>query len=139
MSNAEFRTTLLHRCLDRLRAGDDAAYDELIRHAGERLNVLASRMLRHFPVVRRREDTPDVLQSAHVRLLRDLRDKAKRPASVRDFFNLAAAPSYCRCTATTGGRPAPARPSRPRPTPTWTAGRPSTRPWSAWTRPGARW
>jgi RNA polymerase sigma factor (sigma-70 family) len=90
MSEAGFHTTLLHRCLDRLRAGDDTAYDELIHHADERLQLLASRMLRHFPTVRCREDTQDVLQSAHLRLLRDLRDKAKRPASVRDFFNLAA-------------------------------------------------
>jgi RNA polymerase sigma-70 factor (ECF subfamily) len=90
VSNAAFHTTLLHRCLDRLRAGDDSAYDELIDYTGERLRVLASRMLQSFPAVRRWEDTQDVLQDAHVRLLRDLRDKAKRPASVRDFFNLAA-------------------------------------------------
>ncbi len=90
MSDAEFRTTLLHRCLDRLRAGDDSAYDDLIDYTGERLRVLASRLLRNFPAVHRFEDTQDVLQNAHLRLLRDLRDKAKRPASVRDFFNLAA-------------------------------------------------
>jgi hypothetical protein len=30
VSDAAFRTTLLHRCLDRLRAGDGHAYDELI-------------------------------------------------------------------------------------------------------------
>src|SRR4029077_3616189 len=59
-------------------------------HTGERLQLLAHVMLRRFPPVRRREDTHDVLQNAHLRLLRDLRDKAKRPASVRDFFNLAA-------------------------------------------------
>jgi RNA polymerase sigma-70 factor (ECF subfamily) len=90
VSDAAFRTTLLHRCLDRLRAGDGHAYDDLIDLAGERLRHLASRMLHGFPAVRRWEDTQDVLQNAHVRLLRDLRDKDKRPASVRDFFNLAA-------------------------------------------------
>jgi RNA polymerase sigma factor (sigma-70 family) len=90
VSDADFRTTLLHHLLDRLRAGDDSAYDDLIRHAGERLQRLARCMLHRFPAVRRREDTQDVLQSAHLRLLRDLRDKAKRPPSVRDFFNLAA-------------------------------------------------
>jgi RNA polymerase sigma-70 factor (ECF subfamily) len=90
VSEVQFRTTLLHRCLDRLRAGDASAYDELVRLADARLRRLAHFMLRRFPAVRRREDTQDVLQEAHLRLLRDLRDKAKRPASVRDFFNLAA-------------------------------------------------
>jgi RNA polymerase sigma-70 factor (ECF subfamily) len=89
MSDVVFRTTLLHRCLDRLRDGDDSAYDELIHHTGQRLQYLASRMLHHFPAVRRWEDTSDVLQDAHMRLLRDLRDKQKRPGSVREFFSLA--------------------------------------------------
>jgi len=89
VSDADFRTTQLHRLLDRLRAGDDTAYDELIRHTGARLHLLAHHLLRRFPAVRRWEDTQDVLQNAHLRLLRDLGDKAKRPATVRDFFNLA--------------------------------------------------
>jgi RNA polymerase sigma-70 factor (ECF subfamily) len=90
VSDSGFHTTLLHRYLDRLRAGDATAYDDLIRHAGDRLEQLARCMLRRFPDVRRREDLQDILQNAHLRLLRDLRDKAKRPPSVRDFFNLAA-------------------------------------------------
>jgi RNA polymerase sigma factor (sigma-70 family) len=90
MSDSELHTTLLHGYLDRLQAGDDVAYDELIRQTRRRLEFLAHRMLGHFPAVRRWEESQDVLQGALMRLLLDLRDKGKRPASVRDFFNLAA-------------------------------------------------
>jgi RNA polymerase sigma-70 factor (ECF subfamily) len=45
-------------------------------------------MLRRFPGVRRWEQTGDVLQNALLRLLRALRQV--QPASVRDFFGLAA-------------------------------------------------
>jgi RNA polymerase sigma-70 factor (ECF subfamily) len=47
-------------------------------------------MLRRYPAVGRWEDEADVLQDALLRLARDLRDKHKRPGSVREFFCLAA-------------------------------------------------
>jgi RNA polymerase sigma-70 factor (ECF subfamily) len=82
------RTTQLHDWLDRLRAGDRAAADELLRAAGARLERLAHHMLQGFPNVRRWADTGDVLQNAVLRLLRTL--GAVRPQSARDFVNLAA-------------------------------------------------
>jgi RNA polymerase sigma-70 factor (ECF subfamily) len=82
-----FRTSQLLRLLDRMRAGDGAAADELFRHLGERLERLARKMLRGFPVVRRWEGTGDVLQNALVRLLRAL--EGVRPDSTRKFFALA--------------------------------------------------
>jgi RNA polymerase sigma-70 factor (ECF subfamily) len=76
-------------CLERLRAGDAAAQNELVLRAGDRLERLARRMLRRFPDVARREQTGDVLQNSIMRLLRALR--TVEPATTRDFFNLAAA------------------------------------------------
>jgi RNA polymerase sigma-70 factor (ECF subfamily) len=81
-------TSRLNAWVDRLRAGDRAAADELLRAAGDRLERLARRMLRGFPNVKRWADTGDVLQGALLRLLRTL--GGVRPATTRDFFNLAA-------------------------------------------------
>jgi RNA polymerase sigma-70 factor (ECF subfamily) len=81
-------TEQLHGWIDRLRAGDRAAADELLRSVGGRLERLARRMLKGFPNVKRWADTGDVLQSASLRLLRTL--ERIRPDSTRDFFNLAA-------------------------------------------------
>jgi RNA polymerase sigma factor (sigma-70 family) len=83
------RTTVLHGWVDRLRAGDVAAADELLRQAGTQLERMAHKMLQRFPKVGRWEDTADVLQNAVMRLLRALQQV--RPASVRAFFGLAAA------------------------------------------------
>jgi RNA polymerase sigma-70 factor (ECF subfamily) len=82
-----FRTSHLWGLVDRMRAGDQAAADELFRHLGERLERLARRMLRGFPAVRRWEQTPDVVQKASLRLLQALR--TVRPDSTRAFFALA--------------------------------------------------
>ncbi len=83
-----FNTRLLHDYLDRLRAGDREAGDCLFRGVCARLERLARRMLRGFPNVQQYADTNDVLQGALVRLLRTL--QAIRPATTRDFVNLAA-------------------------------------------------
>ena len=82
------RTAQLHRWLDRLQAGDLAAREELLRSVGNRLEHLARKMLRRFPRVQHWVQTGDVLQSALLRLLRAL--ETVQPASVRDFFGLAA-------------------------------------------------
>jgi RNA polymerase sigma-70 factor (ECF subfamily) len=82
-------TTAIQVWLDRLRAGDDSAREALIVAAAERLSRLARKMLRDFPVVRRWEETDDVLQNALLRLDRSLR--SVRPPTPRDFFRLAAA------------------------------------------------
>ncbi len=87
MSNS-FRTTQLLRLLERMRAGDRAAEDELFRYLGGRLERLARKMLRGFPAVRRWEGSNDVVQNASLRLLRAL--KEVRPGSSAQFFGLAA-------------------------------------------------
>ncbi len=80
-------TTQLRAWARRIRAGDEAAGDELIRAVVGRLEALAHRMLRRFPAVRRWEQTGDVLQNALLRLLRALKDVC--PESTRRFYGLA--------------------------------------------------
>ncbi|HKB38608.1 MAG TPA: sigma-70 family RNA polymerase sigma factor [Gemmataceae bacterium] len=82
-------TLQLHNWLDRMRAGDPAAREDLLRHLCGRLERLASKMIRRFPRVQHWVQTDDVLQNALMRLLRAL--EQVRPGSMRDFFGLAAA------------------------------------------------
>jgi RNA polymerase sigma-70 factor (ECF subfamily) len=81
-------TPQLHELVSRIQGGDGGARDELIRCVQGRLGSLARRLLRGFPRVRRNEETQDVLQQALWRLVRALQEI--RPASTRDFYNLAA-------------------------------------------------
>ena len=83
-----FRTSQLLCLLERIRAGDRAAEDELFRYLGGRLERLAGKMLRGFPAVRRWAGSDDVLQNASLRLLRALQEV--RPGSSAQFFGLAA-------------------------------------------------
>ncbi len=78
----------LQNCIARMNAGDAAARDELLQHAGARLERLAHKMLQGFPRVRRWEDTGDVLQNALLRLLQSLREV--KVESAQQFFALAA-------------------------------------------------
>jgi RNA polymerase sigma-70 factor (ECF subfamily) len=86
-------TAVLGRWLERLRQGDEAAWEEarngVITHACERLEALTRRMLRHYPRLRRWEQTGDVLQNAVLRLHRSL--ATVRPESPAQFYGLAAA------------------------------------------------
>ena len=66
-------TGWLHDRVNRLRAGDRAAADDLLRAVGGRLERLARRMLRGYPVVRSGADTGDVQGEAPV--TNDTRDK----------------------------------------------------------------
>jgi RNA polymerase sigma-70 factor (ECF subfamily) len=59
-------------CLERLAAGDLTARDRIIELCGNRLRILAHRMLSAFPNVRRWDDTDDVFQNAVMRLHRTL-------------------------------------------------------------------
>jgi RNA polymerase sigma factor (sigma-70 family) len=88
MTDASFATTWLHEQIERLRAGDQAAQEALVRAVGERLRRIAHRMLQGYPGVRAAADTDDVLQNTFMRLLTALRKV--RPESTRDFFQLAA-------------------------------------------------
>jgi RNA polymerase sigma-70 factor (ECF subfamily) len=78
----------LQSLLDRLRAGDPAARNDLICHSRKRLRLLTRQMLRRFPGVRQWEDTSDVLQNVLLRLDGALQDVEVR--SPRDFLRLAA-------------------------------------------------
>jgi RNA polymerase sigma-70 factor (ECF subfamily) len=89
MGEVNGHTAVLGRWLERLREGDEAARHELINHACQRLEALTRRMLRHYPRLRRWEQTGDVLQNAVLRLHRSL--ATLRPASPAQFYGLAAA------------------------------------------------
>ena len=91
VADPSLHTAHLHDWFRRMRAGDRAASEELLRAAGGRLERLARRMPRAFPNVRRLADTGDVYQEAVVRLLHSLGRLDPPPAGVRDFLGLAAA------------------------------------------------
>jgi RNA polymerase sigma factor (sigma-70 family) len=88
MDDRSSRTLQFQMRIDRLRAGDTSARDELLTLACERLGRLARKMLKGYPRVRRWEETGDVLQNATLRLGRALDEVA--PATTADFFRLAA-------------------------------------------------
>lgn len=88
MSSEELNTVELHRMIDRMRDGDAAARDDLLRRVERRLRRLAWKMLRNYPGVQRWADIDDVFQNCSLRLLRALEDV--RPESTRRFYSLAA-------------------------------------------------
>lgn len=85
---AENTTVHLQRCLDRLREGDQAARQELVNAACQRLLRLTRKMLRAEGRLQRWEETDDVFQNAMLRLCRALENVT--PGSLREFFRLAA-------------------------------------------------
>jgi len=88
MEEVQGHTAVLGQWLERLKQGNEAARSEVIHHAGQRLEVLTRRMLRHYPRLRRWEQTDDVLQNALLRLHRSL--ATIQPESPRQFYGLAA-------------------------------------------------
>lgn len=88
MANQYSQTELIDGQLNRLRAGESGAVNELLDHAALRLQHLTRKMLADFGAVRRHEQTDDVLQNALLRLTRALRDAV--PDDARHFFRLAA-------------------------------------------------
>jgi RNA polymerase sigma factor (sigma-70 family) len=79
---------LIEACIARLAAGDMTARDELVALACTRMQRLARKMLKTFPVVRRWEETGDVVQNAALRLYRALGQVV--PDGARGFVGLAA-------------------------------------------------
>jgi RNA polymerase sigma factor (sigma-70 family) len=72
-----------------MNAGDQAAKNELLRYAYERLRGLDRKMLRQdFPRLKNWEETDDVLQNAALRLDRAL--EVVPVGNVQEFFRLAA-------------------------------------------------
>jgi RNA polymerase sigma-70 factor (ECF subfamily) len=88
MSDPAAQTTLMVQWVDRMRAGDASARDELIRGFQGRLEALARKMVGRDRRVGRWVEAEDVLQNALLRLLRAL--ETVRPDSTRAFFGLAA-------------------------------------------------
>jgi RNA polymerase sigma-70 factor (ECF subfamily) len=92
------QTTRLNLWITRLRDGDDSALDAILSFFQNRLARLTHEMLKGYPIVRRMEQTSDVLQNSMLRLSRALRDFAGRLTTTegaesfhtRDFFRLAA-------------------------------------------------
>ncbi len=88
MQEETFHTTLMIRHLEKMRAGDSEARNELMERVVRRLHLLSQRMLRGFPRVERLTEADDILQSASLRLLRAL--ECVQPSTTAEFFNLAA-------------------------------------------------
>jgi RNA polymerase sigma-70 factor (ECF subfamily) len=88
MAEVNGHTAVLGKWLERLRDGDEAARNEVINHACQRLEALTRRMLRHYLRLRRWEQTGDVLQNAVLRLHKAL--AVLRPESPSQFYGLAA-------------------------------------------------
>lgn len=74
-------------CLDRLRAGDPTARNDLITCTAERLQRLASRMVRDHPQLRRWVESTDLAQAATARLCKSLDREA--PSTPLHYFNVA--------------------------------------------------
>jgi RNA polymerase sigma factor (TIGR02999 family) len=90
MSNDQ--TIVMQGLIDRIQRGDEAARRELIDRAYERLHDLSAVILRKsFPRMKQAPallDTTDVANESACRLYRALAEV--QPATVRDFFRLAA-------------------------------------------------
>lgn len=69
-------------------AGDRSALEALLERASQRLMAMARMMLRHYPHLRRWEQTDDIFQNAMLRLQRSM--TAVQPDSVPAFLGLAA-------------------------------------------------
>jgi RNA polymerase sigma-70 factor (ECF subfamily) len=90
-------TMQLQILLDRLKAGNLPARDELIECACARLRRLIHKLFHDYPRVRQFDDSSDVMQEVLLRLVRRLRNlmgedreaQAQFPATVREFFRLA--------------------------------------------------
>jgi RNA polymerase sigma factor (sigma-70 family) len=82
------QTTLMVQWLDRMRAGDTSARNELIGGFQGRLELLARKMAGWDRRIGRRVDAEDVLQHPLLGLLRAL--ETVRTDSTRAFFGLAA-------------------------------------------------
>jgi RNA polymerase sigma-70 factor (ECF subfamily) len=89
MSDPSVDTVLLQQWLNRLRAGDLRARDELLARVCHQLERQARKMLRRFPNVQPWAETGDVLQSALLRLFRGLQ-QMEPPSSMAQFYALAA-------------------------------------------------
>jgi RNA polymerase sigma factor (sigma-70 family) len=87
----EFTDTLVRRAIERLQRGDPAAKNDLLSYAQQQLGRMVRKMLYEgsgYAVVRRWEQTDDVIQGSLIRLSRTIDTLPIN--SPRDFFKLAA-------------------------------------------------
>jgi RNA polymerase sigma factor (sigma-70 family) len=87
MDPNEMQTTVMHHLLDRVKTGDETAFNTLLKNLAAPLELIARRMLKRFPRIARWSDPEDVLQNASLRLMRALRDV--RPGSMREMYAFA--------------------------------------------------
>jgi DNA-directed RNA polymerase specialized sigma24 family protein len=148
MFDPSANTPQLINWLDRMRAGDLAARDELIRGFQGRLELLARKMLLRDPRLARWTEPDDVLQGVLMRLLRAL--QSVQPDSTRAFFGLAAEhirrELLERVRTTTASRHTPTRaarvsthPPRTRMRTIWNGGLDFTRRWRGCRNRSERW
>jgi RNA polymerase sigma factor (sigma-70 family) len=94
VSAAAETSVLIQPLLDRLRAGDAAAFNDLAALTYERLRRLAGKMLNEsFPQVDRHHSLNSVLHNALIRLghaLTQMAAAAKSPPTPADYFRFAA-------------------------------------------------
>jgi RNA polymerase sigma factor (sigma-70 family) len=88
MSGEDGQDLYVQQLIERLKAGDMSARDELLSQTLGRLTKLARMMLRDYPGVKRWEETDDITQGASVRLYRALGEVT--PPTPTDYFRLAA-------------------------------------------------
>jgi RNA polymerase sigma factor (sigma-70 family) len=86
--SASESTLAVRHWLERHKAGDALARQELLEISMRRLRVLARRILTDIPHVRQFEETDDLLQNSVVRLWKYLSDH--QPETPVDYFRLAA-------------------------------------------------
>ncbi len=78
------QTASLQALLDRVNAGDGPSRELLLAHACDRIDGSLRKKLKAFPLVRRWEETDDVLQGVMMRMVRAM--ESVKPATVREFF-----------------------------------------------------
>ncbi|MBL8812683.1 MAG: sigma-70 family RNA polymerase sigma factor [Planctomycetaceae bacterium] len=86
--SASESTLAVRHWLERHKAGDALARQELLEISMRRLRLLARRILKDIPRVRSFEETDDLLQNSVVRLWKYLSDH--QPETPFDYFRLAA-------------------------------------------------
>jgi RNA polymerase sigma factor (sigma-70 family) len=86
--SASESTLAVRHWLERHKAGDDSARQELLEISMRRLRLLARRILTDIPALRNFEETDDLLQNSLVRLWKYL--TSHQPETPIDYFRIAA-------------------------------------------------
>jgi RNA polymerase sigma-70 factor (ECF subfamily) len=87
VNESSLKSIQVQNSIDRVKAGDPAARDELIGCCCDRLDLLIMKMLGRYEQVKRSEHAADVVQRVTMRLYRNLEPVA--PESSREFLRQA--------------------------------------------------